>query len=612
MQPEVVTSDAPFGPDAGLILGGGVESDALGQQQLAQLLPTPRESTGPSGSALGEVGCRRTLRVAGVRLSGRRRRPSGDKPPLPRELGTSGRIWLAVGLCSVLIWIFLFAVPGTGDWWGRTDNQVLQWFADIRGPTLTTLMLGLHALGSSWFIRPLRWVAIIVLVLYRKWRILAGVLVAFMIEGLVVSLVAQAVHRPRPFVEIIGDWVGYSHPSRPVAALAVTLVVIGLSLIPKGKVRRSWFVAAAALVSLLGLARMYLGVDHPSDVVIGAVLGPVIGVIAFRIIAPEAVFPVSYHRGRSAHLDVSGRRGEAIRRALEEQMGIEVLSLEPFGLSGSGGSTPLRIEVAGDPPRTIFGKLYAQNHLRADSLYKIARTVLYGSLEDEVRFSSVRRLVEYEDYILLKLKDAGLPSPQPYGFVELTPEREYLIVTEFLQNAKEMGEVELTDEITDDALLVVRRLWDAGLAHRDIKPANVMVRDGHVVLIDPAFATVRPSPWRQAVDLANMMIILALRSDPDRVYQRALRLFSPDDIAEAFASTRSVTVPSQSRSFLTALKRREGTDIIARFRELAPPRDPISIQRWSLRRVWLTFVSLIIVALFVALLVENIMGGGFI
>ena len=343
-----------------------------------------------------------------------------------------------------------------------------------------------------------------------------------MIEGLVVSLVAQAVHRPRPFVEIIGDWVGYSHPSRPVAALAVTLVVIGLSLIPKGQLRRYWFIAAVVLVSLLGLSRMYLGVDHPSDVVIGAVLGPVIGVIVFRIIAPESVFPVSFHRGRSAHLDVTGRRGEAIRRALEEQMGIEVLSLEPFGLAGSGGSTPLKIEVAGDPPRTIFGKLYAQNHLRADSLYKIARTVLYGSLEDEVRFTSVRRLVEYEDYILLKLKDAGLPSPEPYGFVELTPEREYLIVTEFLLNAQEMGDVELTDEITDDALLVVRRLWDAGLAHRDIKPANVMVRDGHVVLIDPAFATVRPSPWRQAVDLANMMIILALRSSPEHVYQRAL------------------------------------------------------------------------------------------
>jgi tRNA A-37 threonylcarbamoyl transferase component Bud32 len=224
----------------------------------------------------------------------------------------------------------------------------------------------------------------------------------------------------------------------------------------------------------------------------------------------------------------------------------------------------------------------------------------------------VRRLVQYEEYILLKLKEAGLPSPEPYGIVELTPEREYLIVTEFLQNAKEMGDVELTDDIVDDALMVVRGLWDAGLAHRDIKPANVMVRDGRVVLIDPAFATVRPSPWRQAVDLANMMIILALRSNADYVYERALRFFSPDDIAEAFAATRSVTVPSQSRSSLAALKRAEGTDIVARFRQLAPPAEPISIQRWSTRRIMLTAATVVGLVVFVVLLVENIRGYGFV
>lgn len=581
-------------------------------RQSAPVHRPPAVATVTQESALGDVGQQRTLRVAGVRLSGRRRRPSGDKPPLPRELGTSGRIWLAFGLCAVLLWVSLFAVPETTDWWERRDTAVLRWFIDLRGPAMTNIMLALHALGSAWFIRPIRWAAILVLVYYRKWRILAGLLVAFMIEGLIVSTVVRAVHRARPFVEIIGDWAGYSHPSRPVAALAVTLAVVGLGLIPKGRWRRYWFAVAVALVALLGLSRMYLGVDHPTDVITAAVLGPAVGVITFRLIAPESVFPVSFSRGRSAHLDVTGRRGEAIRRALQEQMGIEVMSLQPFGLSGSGGSTPLRIEVAGDPPRTIFGKLYAQNHLRADSLYKVARTVLYGSLEDEVRFTSVRRLVEYEDYILLKLKDAGLPSPEPYGFVELTPEREYLIVTEFLANAQEMGDVELTDEIIDDALMAVRRLWDAGLAHRDIKPANVMVRNSRVVLIDPAFATVRPSPWRQAVDLANMMIILALRSNPEHVYQRALRLFSPDDIAEAFASTRSVTVPSQSRSSLTALKRREGTDLIARFRELAPHRDPISIQRWSPRRVMLTLASLLVLIIFLQLLIENITGGGFI
>jgi membrane-associated phospholipid phosphatase len=561
---------------------------------------------------LDSVGHQRELRVAGFKISGRRRRPSGEKAPLPRELGRSGRFWLVVAVATGVLWISLFAFPRTTDWWTTLDHRVLNWFVDVRNDTLDEIMLALHALGSGFFIRPIRWVAIAILVGFRKWRILVGVLVAFVIVDTLTRALPDGIGRPRPLVEMIGDWVGYSHPSRPVALLAVTVVVVGLALIPKGRWRKYWFIGTSVLVALLGISRMYLGVDHPTDVAVGWLIGPAVGVVLFRLVAPDSIYPISYGRGRAAHLDVTGRRGEAIRHALHDQLGIEVVSLEPFGLEGSGGSTPLRIECAGDPNNYVFGKLYAQSHLRADRWYKLARTVAYGSLEDEVRFASVRRLVEYEDYILLKLKDAGLPSPEPFGIVELTPEREYLIVTEFLEDATEMGDVEVTDEIIDEALLAVRQLWHAGLAHRDIKPANVMVRDGRVVLIDPAFATVRPSPWRQSVDLANMMIILALRSNPDYIYERALLYFSPDDIAEAFASTKSVTIPSQSRSSLALLKRAEGTDIVARFRELAPDREPVSIQRWSVRRVALGLGLLAVLIVFIGMLIENALGSGFI
>jgi serine/threonine protein kinase len=169
--------------------------------------------------------------------------------------------------------------------------------------------------------------------------------------------------------------------------------------------------------------------------------------------------------------------------------------------------------------------------------------------------------------------------------------------------------VVVDDAIIDDGLRSVRMLWDAGLAHRDIKPANVMVRSGEVVLIDPAFATVRPSPWRQAVDLGNMMIILALRTSPEVVYERALQLFSPDDIAEAFAATRGVTIPSQSRSSLAVLKRNEGVDIVKRFQELAPHREPISVQRWSPRRLWLTAVAVFTILILASLFIQNISSG---
>ena len=84
----------------------------------------------------------------------------------------------------------------------------------------------------------------------------------------------------------------------------------------------------------------------------------------------------------------------------------------------------------------------------------------------------------------------------------------------------------------DDGLGIIRKLWDAGLAHRDIKPANLLVRDGRMQLIDVAFIEARPTPWRQAVDLANMMLCLALRSDPRLVYARARQLFTVEEITE--------------------------------------------------------------------------------
>ena len=137
-----------------------------------------------------------------------------------------------------------------------------------------------------------------------------------------------------------------------------------------------------------------------------------------------------------------------------------------------------------------------------------------------------------------------------------------MLVTEFFDGAVEIGDADIDDRVIDEGLSLVRLMWDAGLAHRDIKPANLLVKDGHVILIDVAFAQVRPSPWRQAVDLANMMLVLALRTDAEHVYRRALAFFSPDEIAEAFAAARGIASPSQLRSVMKS----DGRDLVTEFR----------------------------------------------
>jgi tRNA A-37 threonylcarbamoyl transferase component Bud32 len=281
-----------------------------------------------------------------------------------------------------------------------------------------------------------------------------------------------------------------------------------------------------------------------------------------------------------------------------------VLELTPVGLEGSGGSTPLRLRVAakdGEPERYLFAKLYAKSHVRADRSYKLGRTILYGALEDEAPFQTVRRFVEYEDYTLLLLNRLGVRTPLPFGFVEITPEREYMIVMEFFEGAREIGEAEVDDAVIDGGLRLIRRLWDAGIAHRDIKPANLMVRDGEVLLIDVFFVQVRPSPWRQAVDLANMMLVLALRSDAQRVYKRALEHFTEDEIAEAFAATRGVASPGQLRAML----QRDRRDLVGEFRALAPERPPVAIQRWSVRRIALSLAILAGAALLALVIVRS-------
>jgi tRNA A-37 threonylcarbamoyl transferase component Bud32/membrane-associated phospholipid phosphatase len=533
-----------------------------------------------------------------VRQSGRRRRPSGEAPPLPHHLQTSGVGWLValVVLLTLSIVVFAGGLRGPAVTVTVLDDAVVRWLTGLDTPGLAGTWRALAFLGSWWVLNILGFGLVLALLALRRFRHLIIVLIVTQLLTMVLyDWVGPMAQRPRPFgVDIQAGWGGWALPSLQITSLAATLVVVLYTLVPEGRWRQRGKLVATGVVALAALGRVVLGADGPSDVLVGAAIGVAIPLALFRLFTPNEVFPISYRRGRAAHLDVTGQRGTAIRRGLEDQLGLAVEEVKPFGLSGSGGSTPLRITVKDDPPSYLFGKLYARSHLRADRWYKLGRELLYGRLEDEKPFNTVRRLVQQEDYALRLCRDAGLPTPRPYGVVELTPEREYLLVTEFFAGATELGEAEVDEGEIDDGLQIIRKLWEAGLAHRDIKPANLLVRDRHLLLIDVAFIELRPTPWRQAVDLANMMLCLALRSSPQLVFQRARRQFSVEEITEGFAAARGLALPSQLRRMLRA----QGRDLHAEFLRLLPtPPQPIPIQRWTLRRVGLLAALVLLLVL---------------
>jgi len=523
----------------------------------------------------------------------RQRRPTGAPPPLPKKIGMTGMLWLAAVLVIVVsgvVWLRVTTEP-----LDHLDAPIIRFVTSARTPWLNSLTNTLNSVGSKWGLAILGLLAVALTVAFRRWRHLVVFLVSLAVLEIVLPALYITAARPRPYsVTAIGQWEGFSSPSQPVAALAAVLMGFIYMLVVPGRSR--WYAKLAIVAFLAGVSldRIYLGINHPTDLVFAVILGVAIPVTLFRAFTPTDIFPVAYgHRGKSAHLDVSGRRGEAIKQAMQEQLGFAIIEMKLVGLEGSGGSTPLKLRVSDEHgvERSVFAKLYAKNHVRADRWYKFGRVMLYGRLEDETPFKTVRRFVEYEDYTLRLLGEYGFPTPSPLGIVEITPESEYLIAMEFFDRAEEIGDADIDEQVIDEGLAMIRRMWDVGLAHRDIKPANLMVQDGHLRLIDVFFVQVRPSPWRQAVDLGNMMLVLALRSDAQTVYEKALAYFTPEELSEAFAATRGVASPTQLRNFM----KRDGRDLLEQFRSLVPERRPVTIQRWSFRRIGLILLTLLVV-----------------
>lgn len=160
------------------------------------------------------------------------------------------------------------------------EATILLALQSLRLPVPTQLAALVSAFGNYAFI----WVVIGILLIVFAHRNDVGITVIFtvILAGIIVGFILQPMFaHVRPYDAGIGvsavmgvSRTGYSFPSFHAATSFAAATVIAMIA---GRRWGSWAFVGAVLISL---SRVYLGVEWPIDIVVGAVVGVLVGVVS--------------------------------------------------------------------------------------------------------------------------------------------------------------------------------------------------------------------------------------------------------------------------------------------------------------------------------------------
>jgi membrane-associated phospholipid phosphatase len=170
--------------------------------------------------------------------------------------------WLFFGILEDVV---------TGDPLVSFDTAIFQLLQGLRTPWGDALMIGLTELGDTTVVVPVTTAVLLWLAWRRAWGTSAYFLAAVAGGSLFNTAIKVAVHRARPISELYDGWSNFSFPSGHSTTNAVLYgfiaFLIGRNLSLAGRAGVAF--AAALLVTLIALSRVYLGAHWFSDAVGG-------------------------------------------------------------------------------------------------------------------------------------------------------------------------------------------------------------------------------------------------------------------------------------------------------------------------------------------------------
>jgi undecaprenyl-diphosphatase len=180
---------------------------------------------------------------------------------------------IAVVISAVTAVVFAVAANrGALNHIQRLDDSWLRLMVSIRNPPVTVVAKIFNVLGLVYVTLPVRLAIAGYLTFRRRWWHLAAFAAAVLLSEILIGPVKAAYDRARPPGSLVATS-GASFPSGHAIATSVTVFAAVIALVPAGRRRIAWGLAAAGFAMVMGLSRAYLRAHWLSDAVAGLLLG---------------------------------------------------------------------------------------------------------------------------------------------------------------------------------------------------------------------------------------------------------------------------------------------------------------------------------------------------
>jgi membrane-associated phospholipid phosphatase len=154
----------------------------------------------------------------------------------------------------------------------RVDSSWLRLMISVRNTPVTVVAKVFNILGLVYVTLPVRLAIAGYLAFRRQWWHLAAFGAAILLSEVLIGPLKVAYGRARPPGSLVATS-GASFPSGHSTAASVTVFAAVIALVPAGRRRVAWGLAAAAFALLMALTRAYLGAHWLSDAIAGLLIG---------------------------------------------------------------------------------------------------------------------------------------------------------------------------------------------------------------------------------------------------------------------------------------------------------------------------------------------------